>query len=63
MQCTSASIFGLEAALYLYCDRGSVVTCYDGSLEMCGGRRWDTGNNDLFPSTVLLSGRRPASIH
>lgn len=26
MQCTSASIFGLEAAaLYLYCDRGSVV--------------------------------------
>lgn len=49
MQCTSASIFGLEAAaLYLYCNRGSVVTCYDGSLEMCGGRRWDTGNNDLF---------------
>lgn len=49
MQCTSVSIFGLEAAaLYLYCDRGSVVTCYDGSLEMCGGGRWDTGNNDLF---------------
>lgn len=49
MQCTSVSIFGLEAALYLYyINRGSVVTCYDGSLEMCGGRRWDTGNNDLF---------------
>lgn len=49
MQCTSVSMFGLEAAaLYLYCDRGSVVTCYDGSLEMCGGGRWDTGNNDLF---------------
>lgn len=29
-------------------NRGSVVTCYDASLEMCGGRRWDTGNNDLF---------------
>lgn len=42
MQCTSASIFGLEAALYLYYNRGSVVTCYDGSLEMCGGRRWGT---------------------
>lgn len=40
MQCTSVSIFGLEAALYLYYNRGSVVTCYDGSLEMCGGRRW-----------------------
>lgn len=26
MQCTSASIFGLEAALYLYYNRGSVVT-------------------------------------
>lgn len=27
MQCTSASMFGLEAAaLYLYCNRGSVVT-------------------------------------
>lgn len=27
MQCTSASMFGLEAAaLYLYYDRGSVVT-------------------------------------
>lgn len=25
MQCTSASIFGLEAALYLYYSRGSVV--------------------------------------
>lgn len=63
MQCTSVSIFGLEAALYLYyINRGSVVTCYDGSLEMCGGGRWDTGNNDLFPSTVLLSGRCPASI-
>lgn len=63
MQCTSVSIFGLEAAaLYLYYNRGSVVTCYDGSLEMCGGGRWDIGNNDLFPSTVLLSGRRPASI-
>lgn len=64
MQCTSASIFGLEAAaLYLYyINRGSVVTCYDGSLEMCGGGRWDIGNNDLF-FTVLLSGRRPASIH
>lgn len=49
MQCTSVSIFGLEAAaLYLYYNRGSVVTCYDGSLEMCGGGRWDTGNNDLF---------------
>lgn len=49
MQCTSASIFGLEAAaLYLYCNRGSVVTCYDGSLEMYGGGRWDIGNNDLF---------------
>lgn len=48
MQCTSASMFGLEAALYLYYNRGSVVTCYDGSLEMCGGGRWDTGNNDLF---------------
>lgn len=42
MQCTSASIFGLEAALYLYYNRGSVVNscCYDGSLEMCGGGRW-----------------------
>lgn len=49
MQFTSASMFGLEAALYLYyINRGSVVTCYDGSLEMCGGGRWDTGNNDLF---------------
>lgn len=49
MQCTSVSIFGLEAAaLYLYYNRGSVVTCYDGSLEMCGGGRWDIGNNDLF---------------
>lgn len=49
MQCTSVSIFGLEAAaLCLYYNRGSVVTCYDGSLEMCGGGRWDTGNNDLF---------------
>lgn len=48
MQCTSVSMFGLKAVLYLYYNRGSVVTCYDGSLEMCGGRRWDTGNNDLF---------------
>lgn len=51
MQCTSASIFGLEAAaLYLYYNRGSVVTCYDGSWEMCGGRRWAPATMTFFYS-------------
>lgn len=64
MQCTSARIFGLEAALYLYYNRGSVVTHV---VTMAPWRcaeveDGDIGNNDLF-STVLLSGRRPASIH
>lgn len=50
MQCTSVSIFGLEAAaLYLYYNRGSVVT-YVVTMPpwRCAEVRWDTGNNDLF---------------
>lgn len=37
-------VFSGSRPLLCICNynRGSVVTCYDGSLEMCGGGRWGT---------------------
>lgn len=63
MQCTSASIFGLEAAaLYLYYNRGSVVKLVTMAPWRCAEVEDGTSATMTF-FTVLLSGRRPASIH